>query len=1492
MNQTVFGDTSATGFDVDARTRKADAQPLAEVAWTELLRPWFSWIVGGWLIGVLLCSLRPLLGWRMLRRLRRIGISPPSDDVLAAFTRVSQQLGLRRAVKVFHSTLATGPLVVGYLKPVVLLPVSLVTSIPLSQLEAILAHELAHIRRHDFIINLFQTLMETLFFYHPAIWWLSRRIRIEREHCCDDLVVKLFNNGVDYGRALLAIEQLQSQRTVLALGAADGSLLGRIRRISGSTSHQSRFIPWLATPIALSVVCGMWMAGQELIYGASDEQANHPDSIAIAADDNSSLAKIGEFEVLLLRKDETRTMESSFRFRRAEGFSSETVSVGVAQTPKQLRVIGKSIGLTLLKLTDENGDQYLIPVEVVEHDVKVSTPVDAVFRITSANLLPKHLSDVESELTLVAGGSIELEFPWLVAETKESDRAIIQTTAVNSKHRLSVKGIAPGNATLRVFNASITDRQERQIEVEVLPLTRENILAVFGKSKKIEAKLSDGMSIELLGISTPPIELTLNDKREWWKGDGTKMEVSPIPRSSISVGASESDGREFVVRAANLAGQVPMDVTLKERFKDGQLYKPDGNGWSQSSTHSGPINENQKDKWQVTSEYVAGPVGDTDSATLEVRVGSGVAAEMLFDVKGQRSNGDSKDDVWQLAAVKKMAERVEVLRTGPHESGFAIWTKPFSSTTDEGTLDVTLIDASGQRHNRFTSGSDGNEAYHVFEIQPDDIDKFVVRLRPYQYVATFENVSLKPGNKSDVRVTVASLPEEKTPVAAASESKDPKPVAFDASDAAQVAHYTGVVKDDKGQPLAGARIYILPFASGKKDPGPVRATTDKNGLFEFDAPDMTYPKYDGTPALYDGLLMATKEGYGPDSFHTWGNRNDGLRDWTTPVKGAKIDLQLAKDDVPVRGRLLDPEGKPLVRANVNIEAIGLPIKFNLDTHLKAEAEADIGRGFLTGAKVYERSLGRPELVPDLITQLQTDADGRFEITGVGHERLVTLSVRHSSIQDARIEVMSRVAPDVGTIRDFEGKATSTLHGSGFTRQMSPGLTLTGIVRDRRSKAPISSMWVTIFGDPVKYAYYNRNPAVTDANGRFTISGLNPVYATQAIEKRDIAAYPQPGIPYLMAKALFTSNEETIIECEPGIPFRLKVVDEIGRPVEGGVFYRPITPNPMIEELVKPLRGNSFDGVSMRALRRDDGTYEGFVLPGPGAIVFDATQRYVFGPALVDPKAFFEPLRMDWPANSETIYGTGDTLATIFQSNDPQTRHEAIVLVNPPDDSKPLELKATVLKDRPRQVSLIDPEGKPVAGVDSRMRWPDRETNEALNSATFMLRGLHPDRVKQMTFFHKERNLTGILLARGDSDEPMTVILQPSAVVTGRLSFQDGKPRNNFYLAMRATDEGVDVLRLGELGRDGIFRIEGLIPGLSFSSVNSGNVLRFVSLEGKPVENLILKPGEVRDVGERARGTCRADKRGRSSRVTNSRTGSESDSRPHPESGGPIGALGF
>ena len=227
----------ADGVDVPRQAHESPDQSVSLSAPSVLeraaagLRPWLAWIVAVWSLGVVVCSARPALGWYTLRRLRRVGVSPVSAEVMAKLRRVSKQLGLRGAVQLVQSSLARVPMVVGYFRPVILLPVSLVTSIPAAQLEAILAHELAHVQRHDFAVNLLQTLIETLFFYHPAMWWLSHRIRVERENCCDDLAVSVLDNRVEYGRALLALEELRGTTTSLALGVRSGSLLDRIQRL-------------------------------------------------------------------------------------------------------------------------------------------------------------------------------------------------------------------------------------------------------------------------------------------------------------------------------------------------------------------------------------------------------------------------------------------------------------------------------------------------------------------------------------------------------------------------------------------------------------------------------------------------------------------------------------------------------------------------------------------------------------------------------------------------------------------------------------------------------------------------------------------------------------------------------------------------------------------------------------------------------------------------------------------------------------------------------------------------------------------------------------------------------------------------------------------------------------------------------------------------------------------------------------------------------------
>jgi BlaR1 peptidase M56 len=142
---------------------------------------------------------------------------------------------------------------------VILLPVAALANLTPSQVEAILAHELVHIRRHDYVVNVLETLAEILLFYHPCVWWVSERIRLEREHCCDDVVVDVCGDAVDYATALAELEAWRSQGTSVALAATGGSLADRLRRVLGTPAgHEPRSLSWVLTlGLTILIVIGV-----------------------------------------------------------------------------------------------------------------------------------------------------------------------------------------------------------------------------------------------------------------------------------------------------------------------------------------------------------------------------------------------------------------------------------------------------------------------------------------------------------------------------------------------------------------------------------------------------------------------------------------------------------------------------------------------------------------------------------------------------------------------------------------------------------------------------------------------------------------------------------------------------------------------------------------------------------------------------------------------------------------------------------------------------------------------------------------------------------------------------------------------------------------------------------------------------------------------------------------------------------------------------------
>jgi beta-lactamase regulating signal transducer with metallopeptidase domain len=198
-----------------------------------------GWIDAFWLIGVLALAARGFGGWWVIHRLRITATAQVPAPVRASFERIARTLSLSRPVLLRVSSAIAGPVTMGTLRAIVLLPVSAVTQLSTEELEVVLAHELAHVRRADFLWNLVQTLIETLFFFHPAVWWLSGRVRHERELCCDDLALKICPNPVVYASALFHLEEQRSRQMSLAM-ALDGhqpvqTLRWRIARILGET---------------------------------------------------------------------------------------------------------------------------------------------------------------------------------------------------------------------------------------------------------------------------------------------------------------------------------------------------------------------------------------------------------------------------------------------------------------------------------------------------------------------------------------------------------------------------------------------------------------------------------------------------------------------------------------------------------------------------------------------------------------------------------------------------------------------------------------------------------------------------------------------------------------------------------------------------------------------------------------------------------------------------------------------------------------------------------------------------------------------------------------------------------------------------------------------------------------------------------------------------------------------------------------------------------
>ena len=245
-----------------------------------------------WGIGVIVMTLRLFGGWLVVSRLKKRNSEPVAEALEALFERLKEQAGIGGDVILRQTKACTNVLLIGWIKPAVLLPMSVVAGMSTDHIEAIIAHELAHIKRYDYILAGVQAVIETLLFFHPAVWWVSRQIRIEREHCCDDLAVAIINDRARYARALYELESKRNHFMRFALSANDGSLLSRITRLA-TAAPAKRQNAYMRTGLSSMVI--VLVVGMSLLMGSCTDlsrDTENPVSVGLEFDIPSALASM------------------------------------------------------------------------------------------------------------------------------------------------------------------------------------------------------------------------------------------------------------------------------------------------------------------------------------------------------------------------------------------------------------------------------------------------------------------------------------------------------------------------------------------------------------------------------------------------------------------------------------------------------------------------------------------------------------------------------------------------------------------------------------------------------------------------------------------------------------------------------------------------------------------------------------------------------------------------------------------------------------------------------------------------------------------------------------------------------------------------------------------------------------------------------------------------------------------------------------------------
>ncbi len=441
------------------------------------------WLLLLWMAGAVLFLVRLSVGFGVARRMRWVGVEPAPAALQEMFARLKRQMGWLRPVKLLHSALIEVPTVIGWLRPVVLLPVSCFTGLSEAQIEAILCHELAHIRRYDYLVSVCQSFVEALLFYHPAVWWVSRQVRRERECCCDEVAVGLGGDVLMYARALKTLEERRSFYPEVALGVNGGVLTMRIKRLLGYTEKS---VASQAVSVALlaAIVVTVGAAVGKLAYAQSgDAAATAQRAYAVVGEARAEVqASEAELKAKLAEEQEARTRELRDQIARIDALNAE-MRIQVEEA-KQL---ASEKARLQVEMQRQDGDTHGLSAEQQKRlDETMQRMQETMKRMNSAEL-QKQMQMVNA--TLPKETTAELQKQWEVVRKSLPNLAAMQ-------------GRLQGKIDSPEFQKQIADAAREAAKVNT-PEFRAQLDQAMRLAEKANAS---AMKAQLMAQNQPPVQ--------------------------------------------------------------------------------------------------------------------------------------------------------------------------------------------------------------------------------------------------------------------------------------------------------------------------------------------------------------------------------------------------------------------------------------------------------------------------------------------------------------------------------------------------------------------------------------------------------------------------------------------------------------------------------------------------------------------------------------------------------------------------------------------------------------------------------------------------------------------------------------------------------------------------------------------------------------------------------------------------------------------------